>query len=152
MFSTLHTNSAPATIVRLTHMGVAPYLVAASVKLVIAQRLVRKLCSHCKTPGHLSEEEKRFLTDEEIGRLGQVYHAVGCPHCHGGGYAGRKPVFEVMPIQTSAMRQLITSNYNVDMLSELAVSEGMVPLRKAVLETVRHGITSMQEAMKIMMG
>jgi type II secretory ATPase GspE/PulE/Tfp pilus assembly ATPase PilB-like protein len=152
VFSTLHTNSAPATIIRLTHMGVAPYLVAASVKLVIAQRLVRKLCQHCRAPGQLRDEDKRFLTDQEIGRFKQVYHSVGCPHCRGTGYSGRKPVFEVMPVKSSAMRQLITSNYNVDMLSELAVSEGMVPLRQAALSAAEQGHTSMQEAMKIMMG
>jgi len=152
VFSTLHTNSAPATIIRLTHMGVAPYLVAASVKLVIAQRLVRKLCKYCKAPGPLTEADKTFLTKEEIGRFTQIYHPVGCQHCHGGGYTGRKPVFEVMPIQSSAMRQLITSNYNVDMLNELATSEGMVPLRQAALAAVAQGVTSMQEALKIMMG
>ena len=152
VFSTLHTNSAPATVVRLTHMGVAPYLVAASVKLVIAQRLMRKLCTHCKTLGPLTEEDTRFLTKEEIAKFGQIYHPVGCQHCHGGGYIGRKPVFEVMPIQSSAMRQLITSSYNVDMLTELAVTEGMIPLRQAALNAVAQGHSSMQEAMKIMMG
>ena len=152
VFSTLHTNSAPATVVRLTHMGVAPYLVAASVRLVIAQRLVRVLCPRCRVPGPLSLEDKKFITEEESGRLKTVYHSTGCPHCHQTGYSGRKAVFEVMPIESSAMRQLVTSNYNVDMLNELAAREGMTTLRQAALNAVARGTTSMQEALKIMMG
>jgi len=152
VFSTLHTNSAPATVVRLTHMGVAPYLVAASVRLVIAQRLVRTLCPRCRVFGHLSLEDKKFITAEEAGLLKSVYHPGGCPQCHGTGYLGRKPLFEVMPVESSGMRQLITSNYNVDMLNELAVKEGMTTLRQSALAAVAQGSTSMQEALKIMMG
>jgi len=152
VFSTLHTNSAPATVLRLTHMGVAPYLVAASVKLVIAQRLVRTLCPNCRRPARLSAEDRKFLTEEEAGRLKTVYYSSGCQHCHNTGYTGRRPLFEVMPVQSSAMRQLITSNYNADMLSELAVKEGMTSLRQSALEAVAQGSTSMQEALKIMMG
>ncbi|PKM98831.1 MAG: hypothetical protein CVU79_00870 [Elusimicrobia bacterium HGW-Elusimicrobia-3] len=152
VFSTLHTNSAPATVVRLTHMGVAPFLVAASVKMVIAQRLVRTLCPHCKRPGRLSEEDARFLTDSEKEMLKKVWHAPGCHHCGQSGYSGRKALFEVMPVESSAMRQLITSNFNVDMLSELAVKEGMTTLRQSALTAVANGSTSMAEALKIMMG
>ncbi len=151
VFSTLHTNSAPATIVRLTHMGVAPYLVAASVKMVIAQRLVRTLCRHCRAAGALTEDDKKFLTDKEIALLKTVYHPVGCRHCSQG-YSGRRAVFEVMPVESSAMRQLITTSNNVDLLTELAVKEGMTSLRQSALEAVRQGLTSLQEAFKIMMG
>ena len=151
VFSTLHTNSAPATITRLTHMGVAPYLVAASVKLVIAQRLVRSLCPYCKKPGFLTEEDKKFLTEEEISQLKTVYHAAGCSRCNHG-YSGRKAVFEVMPVESSAMRQLIISSNNVDMLNQLAISEGMTTLRQSALNAVKKGYTSIQEALKIIMG
>jgi type IV pilus assembly protein PilB len=152
VFSTLHTNSAPATITRLTHMGVAPYLVAASVKMVIAQRLVRKLCTHCKAAAALTEDDRSFLTDKEAGRLGQVYRPVGCHHCHQTGYSGRKPVFEVMPIETSEMRNMITTKTDVDELNRLAVREGMTSLREAALAEVEAGTTSIGEALKIMMG
>jgi type IV pilus assembly protein PilB len=152
VFSTLHTNSAPATVVRLTHMGVAPYLVAASVKMVIAQRLVRTLCLRCRVPGPLSPEDKKFLTEEEARSIHTVYHAPGCPHCHNTGYSGRKALFEVMPIESNAMRQLITSSSNVDALVELAAKEGMTTLRQSALASVAQGTTSMQEALKIMMG
>ncbi len=152
VFSTLHTNSAPATITRLTHMGVAPYLVAASVKMVIAQRLVRKLCNHCKAAAALTDEDRSFLTEKETGRLGQIYRPVGCHHCHHTGYSGRKPVFEVMPIESSEMRNMITTKTDVDELNRLAIREGMVSLREAALAAVEEGTTSIGEALKIMMG
>ncbi|KAF0125705.1 MAG: type IV pilus assembly protein PilB [Elusimicrobia bacterium] len=152
VFSTLHTNSAPATITRLTHMGVAPYLVAASVKMVIAQRLVRRLCEHCKAAAALTEEDRSFLTEKETGRLGHIYRPVGCHHCHHTGYSGRKPVFEVMPIESSGMRNMITTRTDVDELNRLAMREGMTSLREAALAAVEAGTTSIGEALKIMMG
>lgn len=152
VFSTLHTNSAPATITRLTHMGVAPYLVAASVKMVIAQRLVRKLCEHCKAAAGLTEEDRSFLTEKETERLGHIYRPVGCHHCHGTGYSGRRPVFEVMPIESSEMRNMITTKTDVDELNRLAMREGMTSLREAALAAVEAGSTSIGEALKIMMG
>ncbi|MDP2866361.1 MAG: GspE/PulE family protein, partial [Elusimicrobiota bacterium] len=151
VFSTLHTNSAPATITRLTHMGVAPYLVAASVKMVIAQRLVRTLCPQFRAAGALTADDKKFLNPKEIELLKTVYHPVGCRACSQG-YAGRRAVFEVMPVETSAMRQLITTSNNVDLLTDLAVKEGMTSLRQSALEAVRQGQTSLSEAFKIMMG
>lgn len=152
VFSTLHTNSAPATVVRLTHMGVAPFLVAASVKMVIAQRLVRTLCPRCKRKGRLSEEEGRFLGEQERDMLSTVWHAPGCPRCQQSGYSGRRALFEVMPVESSEMRRIITETTEVDMLSELAVREGMTTLRQSALEAVAKGDTSMAEALKIMMG
>jgi type IV pilus assembly protein PilB len=152
VFSTLHTNSAPGTVVRLTHMGVAPYMVAASVKMVIAQRLVRTLCPYCRTPVPLSAEDRKFLTDDEAAKLATVYHSAGCQHCHNSGYTGRMPLFEVMPVQSSEMRQLITANANADALSALAFKEGMTTLRQSALNAVAQGLTSIQEALKIMMG
>jgi type IV pilus assembly protein PilB len=152
VFSTLHTNSAPGTVVRLTHMGVAPYLVAASVKLVIAQRLVRTLCPNCRRPSKISEEDAKFLTREELSRLKTVYQPGACSHCHNTGYSGRRPLFEVMPVESAEMRQLITTSNDSDKLSALAAKEGMTTLRQAALEAVAQGSTSMQEALKIMLG
>ncbi|MEA3306392.1 MAG: ATPase, T2SS/T4P/T4SS family [Elusimicrobiota bacterium] len=151
VFSTLHTNNAPATITRLTHMEVAPYLVAASVKLVIAQRLVRTLCPHCKRRGPVREEDKKFLTEKEIEHLKTVYYPGNCSRCNHG-YSGRKAVFEIMPVDSSAMRQLITSSSTVDEINQLAITEGMVPLRQSALNAVQEGYTSLPEALKIIMG
>jgi type II secretory ATPase GspE/PulE/Tfp pilus assembly ATPase PilB-like protein len=152
VFSTLHTNSAPATIVRLTHMGVAPYLVAASVRLIIAQRLVRKLCPRCKALGVLSDADKKFLDESEAAALKSVFRAPGCSYCHQTGYSGRKPVFEVMPVDSLALRQLIVNNGQADALQALVEKEGLTNLRQAALRVVASGDTSVDEALKIMLG
>ncbi|MBI5240887.1 MAG: Flp pilus assembly complex ATPase component TadA [Elusimicrobia bacterium] len=152
VFSTLHTNSAPASIIRLTHMGVAPYLVAASVRLIIAQRLVRKLCPRCKAPGTLSDADKKFLEEREIAALKTVFRAPGCAYCHQTGYMGRRSVFEVMPVDSLALRQLIVNNQQANALQELAEKEGLTTLRQAALRVVASGETSVDEALKIMMG
>ncbi|MEK7858286.1 MAG: ATPase, T2SS/T4P/T4SS family [Elusimicrobiota bacterium] len=151
VLSTLHTNSAPATITRLTHMGLAPFLVSASVRLIIAQRLIKKLCSACKIEVAVSDEDKACLTEDEVARLGQVYRSVGCRACNQTGYAGRKPIFEVMPIRTPEMRQAILGSSSEDYLAELAVKEGMTSLRHAAITAVSQGETSLSEALKIIM-
>ncbi|MEK7234046.1 MAG: ATPase, T2SS/T4P/T4SS family [Elusimicrobiota bacterium] len=152
VLSTLHTNSAPATIVRLTHMGVAPFLVAASVKLVIAQRLIRLLCPSCKTSAPLSDEDKKFLTEAEISQLKLTFHNAGCTACRQTGYIGRRPVFEVMPLNSSEMRQLICAGRGADLLSDLAVSEGMTSLRQSAMNCVAQGNATLEDALKIVLG
>jgi len=151
VLSTLHTNGAAATIARLTHMGVAPYLVAASVRTVIAQRLIRLLCANCKLRAPVSDEAKRCLSEEEVGRLKDVYRAAGCQACGQSGFLGRRPVFEVMPVRTPEMRQAITGRGEADLISDLAVKEGMTSLRQAALTAIVRGETSMSEGLKIMM-
>ncbi|MBI4348785.1 MAG: Flp pilus assembly complex ATPase component TadA [Elusimicrobia bacterium] len=153
VFSTLHTNSAPATIMRLTHMGLASFLVAASVRLVVAQRLVKLLCPACKIPQPLSDEDKRSLTEDQIARLKTVFRPRGCPACRQAGYAGRRPIFEVMPVATSGMRQAILSREgSSDLLTDLAVKEGMTPLGHAALLAAADGLTSLHEAYPIIFG
>jgi len=151
VLSTLHTNSASATIARLTHMGLAPYLVAASVKLVVAQRLVKVLCPDCKTEVPIGEEERRLLNEGELSRLQRVYRSAGCRKCHQTGYAGRQPVFEVMPVQSPGMRQVILTENSGDRIAEQAVREGMVTLREAAMDLVARGETSLPEALKIIL-
>ena len=151
VFSTLHTNSAPASIMRLTHMGVAPFLVAASVKLIIAQRLVKTLCQSCKLPVPLSDDDKKILTETELAGIQESYRSVGCRLCSQTGYKGRMPIFEVMPIKTPEMRQRILGAGHADAISEQAVQEGMTTLRQAALNAVAEGKTSLAEAMKIIM-
>jgi type IV pilus assembly protein PilB len=151
VLSTLHTNGAPATITRLTHMGLAPFLVAASVKLVVAQRLLKLLCAACKRPAPLGDEERRFLTEEESRALGQTCRPVGCPACSQTGYSGRRAVFEVMPVAGAKMRGLILRSADADALGALAAEEGMVSLRRAALEAAARQETSLEEALKIAM-
>jgi len=150
VFSTLHTNSAPATIVRLAHMGVAPYLVAASVKLVIAQRLIRVLCDRCKAPAAPSVDDRKFLTEEEIGLLARTYRRVGCAECRQTGYAGRRPVFEVLPME-GEMRRLVCEGAGLDALNAAAAAQGMTALRRAAMQCVAEGRSSLEDAFKIVL-
>ncbi len=150
VFSTLHTNSAPATIMRLAHMGLAPFLLAASVKLVIAQRLVRRLCLACRIPSALADVDRKLLTETEAAPLTNIYRSGGCSECLQTGYKGRMPLFEVMTVRTAEMRQLILASHGVDQLAELAVKEGMIPLRLSALSAVASGQTSLTEALKVM--
>jgi type IV pilus assembly protein PilB len=152
VLSTLHTNSAPATVSRLSHMGLPAYLISASVKLVIAQRLIRVLCSDCKRPAALPDDSVRLLRDSELRRLAQVFSAEGCRACQRTGYRGRMPLFEVMPVQSQELRKMILGSVDPDELSELAVKEGMTTLREAALNAVAAGATSLSEAMRLIVG
>lgn len=151
ILSTLHTNSASATITRLTHMGIAPYQAASSIKLVVAQRLIKILCPQCKAPTPLSRQERDFLTEWESEELPQVFRGLGCKSCRQTGYAGRIPLFEVMPVNTAEMRGVILRNESADVINELAVREGMTSLRQAALRVVAAGQTSLTEAIRVMM-
>jgi type IV pilus assembly protein PilB len=151
VLSTLHTNSAPATIGRLTHMGLAPYLVADSVKLIVAQRLVRRICRKCRAPSPANEEMLRLIGDGEKDRLAKAFAGKGCAACRKSGYAGRMPLFEVMEIRSPEMRNLILRSAGADELGKQAVAEGMRSLRDAALDAVAAGETTVEEALNIIL-
>ncbi|MBI5202025.1 MAG: Flp pilus assembly complex ATPase component TadA, partial [Elusimicrobia bacterium] len=151
VLSTLHTNSAPTTITRLTHMGLASYLIEDSVKLIMAQRLVKTICPKCKVEEDASDEFRRLLTPEESERVGRVWRGAGCAACGKTGSAGRKPVFEVMTIRSPEMRQLILNSRTADAIAEQAIREGMTPLRAAALECVLAGESAPNEALRVML-
>jgi len=151
VLSTLHTNSAPATIGRLTHMGLAPYLVADSVKLIVAQRLVRKICGKCRAPAPANEEMLRLIGEGEKEKLAKAQAGRGCPHCARSGYAGRMPLFEVMEIRSPEMRNLILTGAGADQLGKQAAAEGMRSLREAALDAVAAGETTVDEALNILL-
>lgn len=152
VFSTLHTNSAPATVVRLTHMGMAPYLVADSVKLIVAQRLVRVPCGACVAKAPLKPEIRRLLSEEEAALLpAEVAGPGACPKCHNTGYSGRKPLFEAMEVRTPEMRQLILTTQSADSLAQQAGREGMTSLRRAALLALAKGETTVEEALGIIL-
>ena len=132
VLSTLHTNDAPSTLERLRHMGVAPFQVASSVHLVVAQRLVRRLCAHCKKPS----------TDEP-----PIYQPSSCGHCEQG-YKGRVGVFQVMPI-SATLQQLILQGCDAITLHAQAQQEGMRTLRQAGWRKVLQGVTSAQEVLSL---
>ncbi len=148
VLSTLHTNSAPETVTRLMNMGIEPFNLASSLAIVIAQRLVRVLCTICRQPEDLPEAaliEEGFHPDE-IKSL-KIYKAVGCEHCiHG--FTGRVGIFEVMPI-TPAMAQLIMAGANALQIIEQAKIENVMSLRESGLQKVRLGETSLAELNRV---
>lgn len=148
VLSTLHTNDAPATLVRLRNMGVASYNIAASVSLITAQRLVRRLCPHCREPQMLSAET---LHQAGMGRhtlaaeAYRVYGARGCSACHKG-FKGRTGIFQVMPV-SAAMQSLILQEAGTLELAQQAAREGVCSLRQAGLRKVMAGETSLDEVL-----
>jgi type IV pilus assembly protein PilB len=148
VLSTLHTNDAPATLMRLANMGVAPFNIASSVMLITAQRLGRKLCMQCKRPEEIPPEalvQAGFLEEELDGSWQALGPApAGCDACKGTGYKGRVGIYEVMPI-TDEMRQLIMRSANTLDLAEQAKKEGVKNLRQSGLLKVRQGVTSLEE-------
>ena len=149
VLSTLHTNDAPSTIVRLLNMGVAPFNVAASVHLILAQRLVRRLCSACRKPVEYPEE---VLTNAGFSQSGgssdlKLYGPEGCDECTHG-YKGRTGVFQVMPV-TEAIAELIVQNAGQEAIERQALAEGVMSMRQAGLVKVRAGITSLEEILRV---
>ncbi len=149
VLATLHTNDAPQSITRLMNMGVPPYNVAAALNLIMAQRLARRLCKHCKQPQDLPRQTllREGFAEEEIDAGLTVYEAVGCEHCTGG-YKGRTGIYQVMPI-SDEMRKLITREASDIEIAAQAQREGIADLVRAGLDKVREGVTSLGEIHRI---
>ncbi len=152
VLSTLHTNDAPGALTRLTEMGVEPFLTASAVDCVIAQRLVRKLCEHCREPYQPGAETlKNYKFPEQLAAKwdGKTLHrAVGCSRCSGTGYKGRIGLFEVMPI-TESIERLIVERRSADEIGRLAREEGMFNLREDGLRRVVEGSTTIEEIARV---
>jgi type IV pilus assembly protein PilB len=148
VLSTLHTNDAPSTINRLMNMGIEPFLVATSVNLICAQRLVRRICKDCKEEVQLPAQalvEIGFPV-EEAGKV-RLYKGRGCPNCNNTGYRGRVGLFEVMEI-TDELRELILSGASAMELRRKGMEEGMITLRLSGLQKLRDGQTSVEEVVR----
>lgn len=148
VLSTLHTNDAPQTLTRLMNMGVPSYNIASSVSLIIAQRLARRLCKHCKAPEDIPREAllKEGFTEEEIPNL-TVFKAVGCDQCTGG-YKGRVGIYQVMPV-SEAIGRLIMAGGTATDIEDQSRKEGIFDLRAAALNKVREGTTSLEEINRV---
>src|ERR1700733_15109917 len=140
VLSTLHTRDAPSALGRLIDMGIEPFLVSSAVDCIVAQRLVRMLCSHCKRPQTVSET---VLAEHGLAGA-QPYEPVGCSRCAGTGYRGRLGLYEVMTV-SEPIRALILERASVDAMVTVAISEGMHRLRDDGLTKVREGLTSIAE-------
>ncbi|MEP7015568.1 MAG: GspE/PulE family protein [Verrucomicrobiota bacterium] len=152
VFSTLHTNDAPSAVARLVDIGVQPFLVASSVRAIMAQRLVRRLCPSCKEPGELSETELRALRIES-GQLrdAQVMKAVGCDQCRKTGYKGRMGIFEIFVIDDE-VRHMINKRSSTLTLRQRARELGMRTLREDGVRKVLAGLTSAEEVVSVTIG
>jgi len=148
VLSTLHTNDAPQTLTRLSNMGVPAYNIASSVALIIAQRLARRLCNHCKKPVELPDETllAQGFKDEQLDDL-EIYGPVGCEQCNGG-YKGRVGIYQVMPISENIER-LILEGANSMQIAEQARAEGIADLAASGLRKVAQGITSLEEINRV---
>lgn len=149
VLSTLHTNDAPSAISRLTEMGIAPFLTTSAVSCVQAQRLARRLCSHCKEPYQPSMDALKRVGFPVGGEsVPTLYKAKGCPKCNGTGYRGRVGIYEVMLV-TEEIKKLAVKRAPADELKRCAMSEGMHTLRRDGFEKVRLGTTSVEEILRV---
>jgi type IV pilus assembly protein PilB len=148
VLSTLHTNSAPETLTRLVNMGVASFNIASTVTLIIAQRLARRLCTHCRREEEVPPEAllAEGFTETELKDI-TIFGPVGCDHCTGG-YKGRVGLYEVMPV-TDEIGRLIMEGGNSMEIADLARQQGVVDLRRAGLNKVRDGLTSLEEINRV---
>jgi general secretion pathway protein E len=147
VFSTLHTNDSVGGITRLLDMGVEPFLVGSAVRVFIAQRLVRRLCPHCRQP---DEHGHQYLLTQDvpIPEGSRVFRPQGCRHCHGTGYVGRIALFEICRI-TPRMQELIQVKSPATQMRKLAMDEGMIPLRQQGWARVLDGTTSVEEVLRV---
>jgi general secretion pathway protein E len=152
VLSTLHTNDAPSAITRLLDLGVPPYLLAATVVGVMAQRLVRTLCPQCKQPTGMRAEDalawKALVAPWKANQPAQLYRPVGCLDCRMTGYKGRMGIYEIMPL-SAELKQLIASKADLGSLRQQAMREGMKSLRIAGAKKVAAGLTTIEEIMKV---
>ena len=148
VLSTLHTNDAPSTVNRIIDMGIEPFLVASSVNLICAQRLLRKVCQSCKSEVKLHPEVVRELglTDEDV-KTGGFFEGKGCVDCNNTGYKGRSGVYEVFPV-SSKIREQILDRASTANIKKSAVGDGMLTLRMDALIKLKKGITTAEEVLK----
>jgi type IV pilus assembly protein PilB len=144
VLSTLHTNDAPSAATRLIDMGMEPYMVSSSVTLIVAQRLVRRICEHCKCEENVSEDIKKELGLQPETRL---YKGLGCSYCGHTGYKGRIGIFEVLPISDAIRKQINQKAYS-DEIRNQAVKEGLVSLRQNALALLASATTSLEEVVR----
>lgn len=155
VLSTLHTNNAATALPRLIDMDVEPFLIASTVNIVIAQRLVRKICEMCNTSFSVTYQDllnkvphvvlnKLFDNKKEI----RIYHGKGCKICHHTGYAGRVAIFEALEM-TSEIRKLITGRNDSDMIEKAAISVGMQTMLNDGLEKIKNGMTTLEEVLRV---
>jgi general secretion pathway protein E len=149
VLSTLHTNDAPSAVTRLLDLGVPPFLLHSTILAVMAQRLVRTLCTHCREPGIIDDEAwQALITPWQAEKPKQIFVAKGCLECRMTGYSGRVGIYEMLTM-TPAMRPLVTADTDTSKMRDQAYRDGMKPLRVAGALKVAQGLTTMEEVFKV---
>jgi type IV pilus assembly protein PilB len=149
VLSTLHTNDAPSTISRLLNMGVEPFLVTASVNMILAQRLARRICGECKQPVKVPEQSLKDLgfKPEDIATM-TCYKGTGCRNCADTGYKGRVALYEVMPFW-EPLKELVLNGASAAELKMEAIKRGMRSLRMSGMTKIKEGVTTIDEIMRV---
>ena len=154
VLSTLHTNDAPSSITRLHDLGIQPFLTSATILGVMAQRLLRTLCPHCKQAVDVTADSEIAIQWQELVQPwrapvpAQVYKAQGCEHCRHTGYQGRVGLYEIMPL-SNELKKLVAADANLDALKQQAYREGVQPLRLSGAKRISEGVTTIEEVMRV---
>ncbi|MED6317307.1 MAG: GspE/PulE family protein [Pseudomonadota bacterium] len=154
VLSTLHTNDAPSSITRLHDLGIQPFLTSATILGVMAQRLLRTLCTHCKQAVDVTVDSESAIQWQELVQPWrapvptQIYTAQGCEHCRHTGYQGRVGLYEIMPL-SNELKKLVAADANLDVLKQQAYREGVQPLRVSGAKRVSEGVTTIEEVMRV---
>ncbi len=154
VLSTLHTNDAPSSITRLHDLGIQPFLTSATILGVMAQRLLRTLCPHCKQALDVTPDSEIAIQWQELVQPwrapvpAQIYTAQGCEHCRHTGYQGRVGLYEIMPL-SNELKKLVAADVNLDVLKQQAYREGVQPLRLSGAKRISEGVTTIEEVMRV---
>lgn len=154
VLSTLHTNDAPSSITRLHDLGIQPFLTSATILGVMAQRLLRTLCPHCKKAVDVMPDSEVAIQWQELVQPwrapapAQIYVAQGCEHCRHTGYQGRVGLYEIMPL-SNELKKLVAADTNLDVLKQQAYREGLQPLRLSGAKRISEGVTTIEEVMRV---
>ncbi|NIA23534.1 MAG: type II secretion system protein GspE, partial [Proteobacteria bacterium] len=148
VLSTMHTNGAAATVIRIVNMGVEPFLMASTLNLVISQRLIRKICNNCKYKVDVDPSVLKAASIDPDSLKGvKFYKGKGCKTCMNTGYKGMVGIFEILQV-TSKIREAILERKSTDELHKIAVKEGMLSLREAAVEKLKEGVTDIENVIK----
>lgn len=147
VFSTLHTNDAPSSVTRLVNIGIDPYLIAASLNAVLAQRLVRTICPNCKEHYEISDSFRQHAEQAGIDPS-TLFHGVGCDNCRQSGYSGRTGIYELLLIDAN-FRNVINTDSTVDNMKRTFAQSGQMPMYHDGIEKVRHGLTTFEEVLRV---
>ena len=149
VLSTIHTNNSLATITRLKHQGLESFIIASTLEVIIAQRLVRKICSKCKERDSPSEELLSYLGADELRSEITFYHGKGCEACHETGYAGRTGIFEIFTMNNK-LKNMISNNATEDELEKVAKDNGMTTLLEDGIAKIKSGVTTCEEVLRVL--